>query len=167
MENAPYREISIVEREKKLHNIRKFATLLDSQFTIPGINYKFGIDPILGLIPFIGSFSGFITGFVLIWMGRKNGARGLVLLKMIGNISLDFVIGLVPVVGNVADFVIKSNERNYNLLEEHFLYDKNNKSGWPIVIAFIITTTVLLIGSSYAIYWMLTGIFEYFNIKPF
>ncbi len=149
--NEKNMNLSQAEREEKLKNIRKLAKLLDSQFTLPGTNFKFGIDPILDLIPVIGSFSGFIVGFVLIWMARKNGAQGKVLLKMIGNIFIDFLVGLIPVLGNISDFVIKANVKNVRLLEEHFIEDKHQGSGIWIIISFIISVTAIILGLIYAV----------------
>jgi len=153
-------ENSIEERNKKLETIRKFAKLLDSQFKIKG--FEFGIDPLLSFIPVLGSFSGFITGFILIFMARHKGARGLVLMKMIGNICLDFLVGLIPVIGNFGDFILKSNEKNLKLLEEHFLEDKHNGSGWYIIVSFIALAGVFIYGILYFLNYVIKIFVDFF-----
>lgn len=124
-----------------LRNIERFAKILDSQFTIPGTKIKFGIDPILSLLPSLGTYIGFAFGSYLIIEGIRKGAKGKVILKMIGNNVLDFVIGLIPGIGFVFDFVYKSNIRNVTLLREYFHEGKHQGNAlgyWLLLILCIV-----------------------------
>jgi hypothetical protein len=40
--------------------VERIASVMDDKFRIPGTNFRFGLDPILNLIPFAGDVSGFI-----------------------------------------------------------------------------------------------------------
>ncbi|KAG0177816.1 hypothetical protein DFQ29_004302 [Apophysomyces sp. BC1021] len=75
-----------------------------------------------GLIPVIGDFIGLILAFHLVELAM--GVGGLprsVLSQMMFNIALDFVIGLVPLIGDILDIFYKCNTRNAILLEQFLL----------------------------------------------
>lgn len=134
---------NLQEEHKKspLHNIEKLAKLLDSKFKIPGTKYTFGIDPFLSLIPSLGTYFGFAFGSFLIIEGIRKGAKGKVLLKMMGNNFLDFAIGLIPGLGFIFDFVFKSNNRNVQLLREYFHEGKHQGNAW--FYWFLIITSII------------------------
>lgn len=114
--------------------IEKYAKLLDSQFRIPFTNITFGIDPIVGLIPGLGSFSGLILGSVLIVISAKSGVSSQTKAKMIRNLLFDFLFGLIPIIGNIKDFFYKANERNFKLLDEHIQEGKHDGSVAEVVV---------------------------------
>jgi hypothetical protein len=111
--------MNTTERLATLDRIRKFSRLLDSAFRIPGTPFRFGIDPIIGLIPGLGDLidTGFSTYLVLLAM-RFQLPQG-VLGWMVFNILVEFVVGAVPIVGDLFDAYFKSNLRNLALLEKH------------------------------------------------
>lgn len=49
----------------------------------------------------------------------EGGLPAIVMMKMYLNIILDFGIGLVPVIGDLADALFRANTRNAILLEKH------------------------------------------------
>lgn len=55
----------------------------------------------------------------LILQARRFGAPNDALLRMIGNVGVDFVLGSIPVVGWFADIVYRANLRNMALLRAH------------------------------------------------
>ncbi len=122
---------------------------MDAQFTLPGTNFKFGIDPILNFIPIAGDLSGFAVSAVLVLTMAKNGASGKVLILMMLNILLDATIGAIPVLGWVFDFVYKANEKNIRLLKEHYEEGKHGGSGSGIIITVIVIFLILVIGLIY------------------
>lgn len=132
----------------QLKAIQSWARLLDSQFSFFGTKYRFGIDPLMNLLPFIGSFSGFIAGGVMLLMAIQAGASGKVIIKMLMNILVDYIIGSIPIVGQVFDFVYKANNRNVALLERHFNEGAHQGSGMGylmsiLFIAFLLSTALL------------------------
>lgn len=92
------------------------AELLDSRFTIAG--FRFGIDPLLNFIPVLGPIITFGLSFYLLWIAKHVDAPATIQSKMIRNIALDFVFGLVPVLGTVSDFVFRANDKNLKLLQQ-------------------------------------------------
>ncbi|MCL4221530.1 MAG: DUF4112 domain-containing protein [Phycisphaerales bacterium] len=96
----------------------RLATLLDSQFVIPGTNIRFGIDGLLGLIPGIGDTIAMVLSLIIVAEAVSRRVRKRVIALMLGTIALDWLIGLVPLVGDVFDVAYKANLRNLRLLEE-------------------------------------------------
>ncbi len=99
----------------ELEQLKNLANLLDNKFEVLGI--KFGIDPIVGLIPG-GDMIGLLLGLLIIKHGyeKKISKKGMT--KMIINTVVDLLAGIIPVVGDVADFGIKSNIANIRIIEE-------------------------------------------------
>lgn len=100
-----------------LSRAAKIADLLDTRFVIPGTPIRFGWDTILGLLPGIGDSIALILASAIVFEARARGARKRVLFKMLLNMGIDWLFGLVPIVGDVADLFFKSNARNLKLLE--------------------------------------------------
>ncbi len=140
----------------KLEKLKRYAKLLDSQFRIPGTNFKFGIDPILSLIPFLGSFSGLITGFGLILMSHAHGVSGRAKAMMTKNIIIDYLWGMIPIIGNIKDFLYKSNEKNISILEEHLIENKHQGSGTGILIKLLVFVFVFFVISIILFAYFLT-----------
>ncbi|MDQ3392874.1 MAG: DUF4112 domain-containing protein [Bacteroidota bacterium] len=127
--------------------IEKLSKVLDSNFTLPGTNFKFGIDPIFGFFPVIGDLTSFaISCFLLAYMGKFGASRKVIIL-MLGNIILDAVIGSIPLLGNIFDFTYKANNRNIRLLKKHYEDGKYQGSGKGIILIIImgIFVTIVLI----------------------
>jgi hypothetical protein len=137
------------EKEHKFRFLKAYAKLLDEQFTLPFFNFKFGIDPLLSLIPFIGSFAGFISGFIFVLLSLQLGAEGKVIILMLRNIFIDFLVGEIPVLGQLGDFVIKANERNYKLIEAHYFEGKHKGSGIGIIIGLLLFLLLFILGAVY------------------
>jgi hypothetical protein len=94
------------------------ATLLDTAVVLPGTNIRFGLDALIGLVPGIGDT---ITTAMSLWIvheAHQLGAPGHVIVRMLGNVALDSVVGAVPLIGDAFDVMWRSNRRNMRLLQE-------------------------------------------------
>jgi hypothetical protein len=125
--------------------IKNLSYLLDEQFRIPGTRFRFGIDPIMNFIPFLGDISGFIISAGLLLAMAKKGASNKLVVLMSLNIVLDATIGAIPLIGNVFDFFFKSNTRNIKLMNEYYLQGKHQGSGKNILILVGLVLLILLI----------------------
>jgi hypothetical protein len=125
---------------------------------IPGTNFRFGLDPILNLIPFAGDVSGFLVSAALLYVMAKNGVSRKVLILMAINISVDAAIGAIPLLGQISDFYIKANTRNIKLLKEHYQEGRHTGSGNGIIaillIVLLIIISVILYLSYIALHWL-------------
>ncbi|RIJ30979.1 DUF4112 domain-containing protein [Henriciella algicola] len=100
-------------------DIDRLAKLLDTQFKLPGTNFRFGLDGIIGLIPGIGDTVSGGLGLYIIHRARQEGASGGLIAKMIWNLLVDTVLGAIPLVGDLFDFAHKANAKNARLLQEY------------------------------------------------
>ena len=102
-----------------LARARALTRLLDSAARVPGTSFRFGLDPVLGLIPGLGDVAGAaLSGYVVI-LASRLGAPKSVIVRMLGNVAIDTVAGAMPIVGDLFDAGWKSNTRNLALLERH------------------------------------------------
>lgn len=103
--------------KQHLQTARVFAKLMDSHFTIMGVG--FGLDAILGLIPWAGDIVTMILSLYMIWIGVRVKLPKDKIFQMILNVVFDAAIGFVPVVGDLADVLYQANIRNLRILEKH------------------------------------------------
>jgi len=124
---------------------RLLARLLDDLIAIPGTKIGIGLDPVIGLIPGLGDVvGGAMSGYILL-VAAREGAPTSVLVRMLGNIALDSLVGTVPVVGDLFDVGMKANRRNVDLLERHLGAPGETKAASRGVVALILLAVVLLI----------------------
>lgn len=124
--------------------IRSIAGLMDTRFKVPGTSFRFGLDPLLNLIPFAGNGITVIISFMLVILMSRYGVSGKVVIKMIGNIAIDGLIGAIPIIGNLFDFYYKSNTRNIKLLSDHYGEGKHQGSAWGIILTALFIMLALL-----------------------
>jgi hypothetical protein len=93
--------------------------LLERSFTIPGINMPVGLDAIVGLVPVLGEIVTASMGAYIVWEARNLGLPKWKLARMGANVLLDTAIGAIPLVGDAADLVFRSNSRNLRILLKH------------------------------------------------
>lgn len=98
--------------------LRRLAHTLDSAIALPG-GYRVGWDGVIGLIPGIGDLTGAGLSSYIILEARRLGAPLIVLMRMAVNVLIETTVGIIPLVGDLFDFVWKANRRNVQLLEDH------------------------------------------------
>ncbi|MGP1282902.1 MAG: DUF4112 domain-containing protein [Parasphingopyxis sp.] len=99
--------------------VETMETLLERGFTMPLINRPFGLDFVLGLLPVVGDVIAAAMGTWLVWEARNLGMPKWKIARMFGNIGVDLVVGAVPLIGDAADFVFRSNSRNLRIIRKH------------------------------------------------
>ena len=103
---------------KRLRRLDRLALLLDESIRIPGIGYRIGYDAIIGLIPGIGDVAGLAVGTYVVFEAARFRLPASTILRMITNVALEAVIGLIPLAGDVFDATYKANLRNIRLLHK-------------------------------------------------
>jgi len=93
--------------------------LLERSFTIPGINRPVGLDALVGLVPVIGEVVTAAMGAYIVWEAKNLGVPKWKLARMGANVLFDTVIGAIPLIGDAADLVFRSNTRNLRILLRH------------------------------------------------
>ena len=120
--------------DERLRWVERVAHLMDSQFKLPGTRFRFGLDPLLGLLPIVGDLSTLAVSGALLMTMMRHGASRNVVIRMALNIMIDTVIGAIPILGNIFDFAYKSNERNVELLRRHYAEGKYQGGGRGLLV---------------------------------
>ena len=129
--------------DARLKLIKRVSKLMDEEFSIGG--FRFGLDPILNFIPIAGDIGGYMVSVALILTMLKHGVSGKLAVKMLGNATLDALVGSIPILGWVFDFTFKANTKNVKLLSEHYVQGKHKGSATPVVVSVLITALIVLI----------------------
>jgi hypothetical protein len=101
----------------RLRRLERIAWLLDR--AVPIGRFRIGLDPILGLLPGAGDAIGALLSLYVLYEGARLGAPGYILIRMTGNILLEAVLGAVPFLGDLFDFVWQANSRNTRLIHRY------------------------------------------------
>ena len=120
---------------------------------LPGTEIRIGLDPILGLLPGLGDLVSPLFAIAVLWQSRDLGIPRVVQLRMIFNVAIDALVGMLPLAGDLFDFAWKANDRNYALLER-YAYEQRQPSAsdWLVVVGL----TVLLLAIA-AVPFLLAG----------
>jgi hypothetical protein len=145
--------------------VELLARLMDSFFTIPGTQIRFGLDAIIGLIPGLGDT---LTSFVSIYIlkvAARCGVPRVTLVRMALNIAIDYVGGIVPFLGDAFDVYWKANIKNVELLQRHILAtpaaDRRARSGdWLFVAGLGAGLIALLVGCITMAYWIAISLWQ-------
>lgn len=143
--------------------VERIASVMDDKFRVPGTNLRFGLDPILNLIPFAGDVPGFLVSAALLYVMAKNGVSRKVLILMTINISIDAAVGAIPLLGQISDFYIKANTRNIKLLKEHYQEGRHTGSGNGIIAILLIVLLIVISMALYVSYLALHWLFMQFK----
>jgi len=148
-----------VEIEKGLDDLSRY---LDGLFRIPGTDWRFGLDALIGLIPNVGDTLTSFASFYILVSGVRYGVPKITLLRMALNIGIDYLIGSIPFLGDAFDFFWKSNQRNMDLIRERATgKNAGTKSDYIFMFVLIGLLVLLLVGSIIAsgviLYWIFTS----------
>ena len=131
--------------EEKLLRLKLLSKRLDDSIKIPGTNQKFGIDAIVGIIPILGDFIGVIFSVYIMYSGIKMGVSSKIVKKMAANIAIEFIIGSMPIIGDIFDALWKANKRNVELIEEATIENQENYRLNYLIMASLIVLILSLI----------------------
>lgn len=135
------------------------ATILDDMFKIPGTNFGFGFDSLIGLIPGVGDVATTTLGGAIMADAVRRRVPISVLLRMALNLLIDTVLGYVPFIGDAADFAHRANRKNYNLLRRSIERGEGSDESYPLylvkALAVSIGTILIMIASVVFTLWAL------------
>jgi len=146
-----------------LVRLRRFAVWLDAGITVPGTSIRVGLDPVLGLIPGLGDAVGaLLAGWILVAAIRVGASRA-TLGRIAVNITLDALVGAVPLLGDVFDVVWKANLKNVELLERHMndslAAARRDRAFVAVVLgAILLLCGVLVLGGALVMKWMIRAV---------
>jgi len=133
---------------KRARASKRIAWILDECIRIPGTRLRFGLDPVIGLLPFGGETVATLFGILLLGDAGRKGIPLKTLIRMSGNMLLNAGVGAIPGLGDLFSFWFKSNSRNYQMLRE-FLESTDGRQTtggwWPFWLIFLVLGLVLAI----------------------
>lgn len=100
-------------------NLDLLAHILDDWFRIPGTSIRFGLDGLIGLVPWLGDILAGLASCILIIAAWFRGVPYVTIARMVVNLGIDVVIGSIPLLGDMFDIAWKANRRNYKLMTRH------------------------------------------------
>jgi len=104
--------------EAALRRLDWFARWSDDVFRIPGTSIRIGLEPLVGLLPGVGDAAGLLVAAYVPIEAWRIGAPPALIMRMLGNIAVDGLLGTVPLVGDAFDVVFKANRRNVQALQD-------------------------------------------------
>jgi hypothetical protein len=145
--------------EAMMKHVALITKLMDKQFKVPGTNFRFGLDGLIGLIPGAGDVTTFAISCYLLTLMAKNGASGYVMARMVVNVLIDVVVGAIPILGDLFDFAFKANSRNLRLMEEHYVQGRHRGSAWKVILPVVLVMLLIMIGIIWLVYKVVSSLF--------
>lgn len=145
--------------DRAVRALRKWSVLLDSAFRVPGTRLTFGLDPLFGLVPWLGDLATPLFSALLLLHAVRLRIPRVVLLRMLINAAIDFGVGAIPVAGDFFDFGWKANVRNLALLERHARPGTDASVGdWVFVLLVLVVLFALAAIPILVAAWLLSNV---------
>lgn len=97
---------------------QSLANTLDTAIKLPFINFRVGLDSLIGLIPGIGDSVMLVASLRIIHLGHQLGLPRALKFSMAKNALIDYALGFVPIIGDIVDMFFKANLRNVRIMEK-------------------------------------------------
>jgi len=149
------------ERADVERSLEQLSRAMDGLFRIPGTGWRIGLDALVGLIPGVGDFATTAVSLYILAAGVRYRVPKVTLLRMASNIAVDYLLGSVPIVGDLFDAAWKSNQMNVELLKQRASVSpeeakQGRLSDWLFLGVIVLGLLVLLAGSVALSLWLLT-----------
>ena len=141
-------------------SLEQLSWLMDDLFRVPVLGWRFGLDALIGLIPGFGDTATSLVSFYILVAAVRYRVPKITLLRMGLNVAFDYVVGSLPVVGDLADAWWKSNHKNMDLLKKRAtVTSEEARSGrmsdWLFVGGIILGLIALAVGSAFVSLYLL------------
>ena len=149
-------------------SLDQLSHLMDGLFRVPGTGWRVGLDAIVGLIPGVGDFATTAVSFYILAAGVRYRVPKVTLLRMAANVGVDYLLGAVPVVGDLFDAAWKSNQKNVELVRQRAAVSpeeatRGRASDWLFLGLIIAVLLLLLVGSVVVSLWLLSQLVGLFT----
>jgi hypothetical protein len=131
------------------------ASLLDDMFRIPGTTIRFGLDPVIGLVPGVGDLLTGAASFLIVFAAWQRQLPKVTVARMMANIAIDTLVGTIPIFGDAFDTAWKSNRKNFSLLQRATM-DTSRRQNWRdwLFLVGLVLLMLLLIAIPVALLWL-------------
>ncbi len=138
----------VIEPDEKLPvdlvALRKFSILMDRAVGIPGTRFRFGLDPLLGLVPGVGDVISALLSAWIVAGALRHRVPILKIARMVMNILADMVIGEIPILGDLFDFAFEENVMNMRILMQHRNRRLPPRKASEIAVVLIVILVIIL-----------------------
>jgi uncharacterized protein DUF4112 len=117
----PYKPEPVISKDRTVKiddSLERLSWLMDDFIRLPLIGWRVGLDALVGLIPGFGDTATSLVSFYILVSAVRYGVPKITLLRMGMNLGIDYVVGSLPVVGDLFDAWWKSNQQNVDLLSK-------------------------------------------------
>ena len=133
--------------------IERLSWLMDDLIRIPGLGWRFGLDALVGLVPGFGDTASSLASFYILASAVRYGVPKVTILRMGMNIGIDYLVGSLPLVGDLFDAWWKSNHMNVELLRKRATVSRHDArkgkiSDWLFVGVIILLLAALAVGAA-------------------
>jgi len=164
MNRFRFDELDTIRNSERGHvdkHLERLSWLMDDLFRVPVLGWRFGLDALIGLIPGLGDTTTSLVSFYILVSAVRYRVPKVTLLRMGLNIAIDYVVGSLPVVGDLADAWWKSNHMNIDLLRKRATVSgeearTGRMSDWVFVGGIIVGLTALAFASAILSIYLLT-----------
>jgi len=134
------------------------TSIFDDAFQIPGTNIRFGIDPLIGLIPGLGDLISSLASCLLVLAAWQRGLPVPTIGRMVVNVAVDSLVGAIPLLGDMFDVAWKANRKNLKILQRHGGRASSRETwlDWLFLIAVGILL-ILLLALPVLVFWLLVN----------
>lgn len=141
-------------------SLEQLSWLMDDLFRVPVLGWRFGLDALIGLVPGFGDTATSLVSFYILVAAVRYRVPKITLLRMGLNVAFDYVVGSLPVIGDVADAWWKANHKNMDLLKKRAtVTSEEARSGrfsdWLFVGGIILGLIALAVGSAFVSLYLL------------
>lgn len=133
-------------------HLDRLSHWMDKAIPVPGTQWRFGLDSLIGLIPGVGDVAGLLISTWIIIASSRAGASKATLLRMAFNVGRDALIGTVPVLGDLYDIHSKANVRNIELLRADLQRQQHQHTNAGSTLLVLLIVVILLSVLGLAIY---------------
>lgn len=149
-----------VRDDVRLQRIERLGYLLDNSIRLPG-GYRIGWDAIIGLIPGFGDVAGFVLSAYIVYEAARFRVPKATLGRMVINLGVEALVGLLPFLGDLFDAAFKANLRNLDLLHHHIGEDRRSQERSDRGFVLVLLAVLLLIvgGLGVGLFLLLRAVF--------
>lgn len=142
--------------EDRLELLRRWSRLLDGAFRVPGTRFRFGLDPLLGLVPGLGDIVTPVFAVAVLLEAWRRRVPAIVQARMLLNVAVDAAVGAVPLAGDLWDAIWKANSRNLALLERHARPGvPPRRRDWVFVLGIVAAVAAIALIPVVIVVWLL------------
>lgn len=143
-------------------HVEALAWVLDDWIRIPVINRRVGLDGAIGMIPGVGDGVGLVASAIIILSAVQQGVSVPTVVRMMGNVLFDSLVGVVPFAGDAFDFMWKSNAKNVRLLRSDLVEPRRTRRSSLTVIAIsvavVLTLTAVAVAAAALSVWLMVSV---------